>query len=424
MKLKKILIASFVLTASISFGQGQAENDELHCKRMKYLAQQARLEKKDFKESSIYMLKAEKSCGGLTKTEMAILIGSLRNTIMDTEDTAISGPYTDTLIAAWNRAEKLGLYDSADDLIRAFYLTQGEKPNNVKADSLFQAGIKVQGTATQEHYISYYYYNLYVLYSITEGDTQNAYKKRLIKDYFSLLKLIREAKMSLSAEENLNNYLDALIQTADDLLPELDNFLLNVPEDNESAVNSIKNFISLLEKKKGTSTDQYESLVKLWDDLDPSIETKMAKAKLLMSKGKYSEAKKTFEEIITMTDDVELQQEASYSIAYCLFKTGSYKASYNEAMNVGGTFEGKGFSLAGQCVAQNAENCGVTTLERQANYYYAVELLEKAKAKGESVGNIISSYKKQFPSKDILFKNGNPSSVTLECYGVTVNVVN
>ena len=180
--------------------------------------------------------------------------------------------------------------------------------------------------------------------------------------------------------------------------------------------------MSLLEQKQCTDVAQYESLVKKWDEIDPSLESKLAVGKLLMTKGKYSEAIKAFKEVQGLTDDANLKEESEYSIAYCQFKSGSYKSAYSTAMSVGGSFKGKALVLAAQAVAKNKDNCGVSTFERKCNFYYAVELLERARGEGESVGNMISGYKSNFPTETETFQNGSPSTVTISCYGVTVSV--
>lgn len=421
MNLKSLLFGTFLVGSLFSFGQADGENRE--CDRMLFLAQQARIEKQDYKESSIYMIKAEKECGGLDQKNMKILVASLKNTIATIADANEQKAYIDTLCGVFDRARKVDAYDSADDLLWAYYQAQSNNPKPELSDSLFRAGIKANGTATKEHYISFYYYNLYVLYAGAPNlKVQEEYKTRMIEEYFTLSKLINDAGMSVKAQENLNNYLNAIIQTCDDIVPELDKFLANVPAEKENAVASIKNFMALLEQKQCTEVAQYEALVKKWDEIDPSLESKLAVGKLLMTKGKYSEAISAFREVQGLTDDANLKEESNYSIAYCQFKSGSYKSAYSTAMSVGGSFKGKALVLAAQAVAKNKDNCGVSTFERKCNYYYAVDLLERARGEGESVGSMISSYSANYPTETEIFENGSPSTVTISCYGVTVSV--
>ena len=91
-------------------------------------------------------------------------------------------------------------------------------------------------------------------------------------------------------------------------------------------------------------------------------------------------------------------------------------------MNIQGKFRGKAMAIAGQCVGQLANECGVSTFERNCNFIYAVQLLEQSG--GAASSSLISSYKAKFPTSQDCFGEGNPTSVTLICWGVTVKPCN
>jgi len=90
-------------------------------------------------------------------------------------------------------------------------------------------------------------------------------------------------------------------------------------------------------------------------------------------------------------------------------------------MSVNGDLRGDALGIAGRAVGNNANNCGASTFDRKCNYIYAVQLLEQARAKGADVGSAISKFKANYPTDGEVFENGSPSSVTLSCYGVSVN---
>jgi hypothetical protein len=73
--------------------------------------------------------------------------------------------------------------------------------------------------------------------------------------------------------------------------------------------------------------------------------------------------------------------------------------------------------IAADCVAKTANNCGASTFNRKCNYYYAAQLALKAGNPGAA-----EKYKANAPSSDEIFNNNSPSTVTLECWGVTVDV--
>ena len=73
--------------------------------------------------------------------------------------------------------------------------------------------------------------------------------------------------------------------------------------------------------------------------------------------------------------------------------------------------------IAADCVAKTANSCGASTFDRKCNYYYAAQLALKAGNSGAA-----AKYKANAPSSDEIFNNNSPASVTLSCWGVTVDI--
>lgn len=418
MKLEKLLLGTLIVIGFASYAQESDEDRE--CTRMRFLAGEE-LKIKNYAGASMYYLKGEKICGGYDAANYARLIGSLRNTINGVSDAAAKTAYTDTLVDVYQRAEDAGHYDQADDLLRASYILQASNPDRKKADALFQRGIKTQGIKTNEAYVSYFYYNTYAMYAAAPSDTD--LKKRMISDYFELSTLISKAGMSVKTLETINQYLDAVVRSCDDILPELKGYMDNLPTEPESKKVTVMNFISLLEKKECTESAEYFKLIDIYVELDPtSFDAQMMKAKALIGQNKYSDAISTLRKAKELAPDDVKAQEINYEIARAQYSSGSYTAAYNTAMSVSGAMKGKALVIAGQSVGKNANNCGSGTIDRKANYIYAVQLLEQARNLGESTGGTISSYKAMYPTQDEIFQNNSPSSITLTCYGVTVNL--
>jgi len=417
MKLERLLLGTLIVIGFASYAQESDEDRE--CTRMRFLAGEE-LKIKNFAGASMYYLKGEKICGGYDAANYGRLIGSLRNTVNGTTDD-VKTAYTDTLVEVYQRAEDAGHYDQADDLLRASYILQASKPDRKKADVLFQRGIKAQGIKTNEAYVSYFYYNTYAMYAAAPSDVE--LKKRMISDYFELSTLISKAGMSIKTQETINQYLDAVVRSCDDILPELKGYMEKLPADAESKKVTVMNFIALLEKKNCTESAEYFKLIDIYVELDPaSFDAQMMKAKALIGQNKHSDAISTLRKAKELAPDNEKAQEINYEIARAQYSSGSYTAAYNTAMSVSGAHKGKALVIAGQCVGKNANNCGSGTIDRKANYIYAVQLLEQARSLGESTGGTISSYKGMYPTDQEKFENGNPSSITLSCYGVTVNL--
>lgn len=421
MKLGKLIIGAAVLLISTSsFAQDEEKRE---CDRMLYLAQQARLERNDYKESSLYMIKAEQICDGLDEKNTKILIASLRNTINGEQDANSKMAYQDTLEAAYTRAEAAGFYKQTEDLIRASNILGASAPNREKADELFKRGIAAQGEKTHEGYLSYYYYNMYAMYaSKTTAEDKAALKGEMITVYFELSSLISRANMSAQTQETVTGYFNAVVNTCEDILPELAGFMENLPADVEMKKAALMNFITLLENKNCTDADEYGTLINTFVETDPtSLDAQLMKAKYLIAKKKYSDAIGTLRTAKDLAPDAAKKEEITYMIASAQFGIGSYKAAYSTAMSISGEYKGKALVIAGKAVGNNANNCGVSTFERKCNYIYAVQLLQQASNLGESSGGAIGSYRNSFPTEEDIFDNDSPSSVQLSCYGVSVN---
>lgn len=419
MNLSKLLLGAVLLIGFTTFSQETEEDKE--CLRMRFLAGEE-LKMNNYPLAAMYYLKGEKICGGYDAANYKRLVGTLINTINKAESAEAKKSYTDTILGVYDRMEKAGLYDQKDDLTRAAYYINSSKPDNKKADTLFRRGIDVNGVKTREHYVTYFYYNTYVLYAAAKGDEQVALKKRLISEYFELSNLVSTAGMSAKTQNSLTGYFNYVVRSCDDILPDLKGYIENLPEDVEVRKLAVKNFIQLLEEKECTSAPEYETLVVEFDRIDQSIDSKIALAKLLVAKKQYSNAVGAFRTALDLTEDTEKQMEIKYNIAVAQLNAGQYTSAYNTAMAIQGANRGQALVIAATAVATNANNCGASTFERQCNYIYAVDLLEKAASLGASTGGRIGTYKNNIPTKDMIFDNGSPKTVTIDCYGVTVSI--
>jgi len=108
-------------------------------------------------------------------------------------------------------------------------------------------------------------------------------------------------------------------------------------------------------------------------------------------------------------------------LAYSYFQIGALFKAYNSAQSVEGEFKGKAYHIMAQCVANTANICGDSVLERKSNYIYAIQLLERAK--GNRVNGLedeISMYKQTIPDINDCNTNSNLSFLTLSCWKVSV----
>jgi len=408
---------------SSSFAQEDAEKE---CLRMRFLAGEA-VKIKDYKEATKYYVIGETTCGGYDAVNYNRLINSIRNTIVgiDKENKEEKTAYTDSVVAAYERMETAGFYEVKNDLLRGSYILQSSKPDRQKADDLFRSGIKSNGVKTKQGYVTFFFFNTYKIYKKANDSLKNSLKKRMITDYFEMSSLIGEAKMPVKTQETITKYLNKVVKECKDILPELKGYIDHLPTGTEARKSLLMNYITLLKNKKCTDADEYGQLIQMYVDVDPtSYDAQKMKADLLISKGKNSEAIKTLRTLKGISTDEVQKQEITYKISTAQFKSKSYTAAYNTALTVRGEHKGNALLMAGQCVGANANNCGSSTFDRKCNNIYAVQLLERARALGANAGSLISTYNNRVPTKDDCFQNGNPASITLSCYNVTVKPCN
>jgi tetratricopeptide (TPR) repeat protein len=346
------------------------------------------------------------------------------NTAAETDE-AVGALYRDSLLSAWERQEAAGFYLETSDFDRGINMLQVETPDRKGADVFLRRAIKTNQEKSFEGYISYAYYNQYMIYFEATEDEMPALKKQLISDYFEMSHLVTKGNMSIQTQEALTTTLNYFLQSADDLIPEIPAYIESLPGDLDAAKAALKNMIKLMEDKGGAASPEFEMLVDKMIELDPtSLDALEAKATLLEAQKKYSDAIAVYKKIRDLTEDADKKLEMSYKITYSQYKLGSYSAAYNSAMAISGKYKGDALVIASDCVAKRANSCGSSTFERKCNFLYASQLAGQAQANGASVGNRVANYKNSGPSSADCFDEGNPGSVTLTCYGVTVTPCN
>lgn len=418
MTIKSISIGLVLFSSFFGFSQEETEQEK-ECKRARFLAGEA-LKVKNYPEATMYYIKGEKICGGFDKPNYDRLLGSLQYTINEATDPKAKTAYIDSLLFFYDKAEGLGFIDKSVSLTRGLYELQSSKPNNVKIDKLLNEGIALAGLTVNEAYVQYYYQNIYILYTSTTGEDKNIYKKRIISEYFSLSKLVSDAKMSAKTQESLTQFFNNVVNTCADLLPELKGFMSTLPQDVEMKKTAVNNFISLLETKKCTDSKEYEMLIDTLISIDKSIGTVIAKAKLLKAKKKYADAISTFKDAMTMATDATQKEELEYEVLVIQYDNlDSYKAAYSTAMGINGARKNDALKIAASCVMKLANSCGTSTFDRKCNYYYAEELANRAGA-----SSVASSARANFPSAEEIFDSGKSKgqSVSLSCWGVSVTI--
>ena len=415
MKLGKLLIVASLLIGSTAFAQ-DGEGEDRECTRLRVVANNA-MGVENYVEATEYFIRAEAYCKDFGKDNYDRLLACVQNVMaVQEEESDAYYAYLDTLMFVWDQAEKNGHYDQIDDISRGYHYTLMKTPDYVKADFYMSRGIKTQGTKiADEVYLLLYYYNVYSLWYIEQdAEAKDALKQRYIKEYFELTKLIKEANFAVSTQETLTQYLAQVITSCDDLLPAVPKYMESLPDNPEDKKTALMNFGQLLIDQECTDSDEFKQIAEMLYEISPE-DPKVIE--IILPLKSCSERIPIYKEMKERATDAEEKNELQYKIAACYMNMGSYNNAFTAAKSVSGSFKSKALKIQAQCVAATANSCGDSTFDRKCNYLYAAQLMEQGGMDG-------SKYRAMGPSSEDCFNNNSPSSVTLSCWGVTVNPCN
>lgn len=414
MKLGKLLFGTlFLFGLTVS-----AQEDD--CTRYKAIAGNA-YKVKNYAKVTMAYVKAQEECEKLGMQFYNPFIYSIKQAMRGAADEEAEAAYLDTLIYTYEKAQEThGDQKDWKTYQGYYYLKQGKPGNMKKADEAYQIGIHHDGPEVSEGYLQQYYANLLNLWVQEKDEAKKMeYKKRLIKEYFKLSEYASKGGMSEKTIKILTQNIDKVVTDCKSVLPDIRAFMNELPQDVEMKKSTVNNFMSLLEKEGCTTSEEYEMLVDTIVKIDPSVGAVLAKAKLQIVKGNTSGAVKTFKEALDMAEDPGKKSEIEYKIALTYLNSGSYNAAHNAGVNISGQYSAQGYEIAAKAVNRSTDKCGVSTFDRKANNYYAVELAQKS-------GNtaLVNSFKSQCPSGTDIF-NENKSEgdeVQLSCWNKTVTI--
>jgi len=409
------ILFGMIFMTTLFFGQEMDNNKE--CQRMLLFVSQE-LKMKNYAMDSMYYLKGETICGEeYGAKEYDAMSKTLRNTIITEKDNVRKKLYTDTLLGVYDRMDAKGYYNEVESSKRATFIMMSSKPDYKKADEIYLRAFE-NNNKFNDAELTYYYYNLYTLFSITSGDEQTAFKKRLISDYFLLSKKIESEKFASSTQQSLTGYFNSLVRSCDDILPELNGFMSSLPQDKEAKKKAVNNFLKLLKEKGCTESNEYEMLIDTIISIDNTIDAVLAKAQLLKVKKRFKESISVYQTAVQMTELDSIKNEIMMDVLDIQYSNlNAYRTAYNTALTIKGMNRSKALLVAANCVAKTANSCGSSTFERKCNYYYAAQLANQAGEPG-----IASKFKANAPTADEIFSNNSPATLKLSCWNVTVDV--
>lgn len=412
MKFGKLILGTLMFVSSTAL---IAQDDE--CKRNKAIAGKA-YKAKDYQKVTRHYNKALEHCESLEMVFYNPFLYSIRKSMKDAPDAETEAKYLDTLISVYEEAQKThGVQDEWQAYIGYYYLKQGKPGYMEKADEAYKIGIHFEGKEVNVGMLKQYYANIYNLWVQEKDEEKKAeYKKRLITEYFKLSDYISKGEMDPETVDFLSIYMEKAITDCESMLPEINTFMQDLPSDEDSKLGMVKNFMALIEQQECTESNEYAMLVDTIIAIDPSVDAVLAKAKLQIAQGKTSEAIKTFKEALKMSENADQKSDIELEIAMAYYRARSYKSAHNAGVDVSGKNSSKGYEIAAKSVNSMMDECGVSTFDRKANNYYAVELAKKS---GSS--SLVEAYKKQCPSSTDLFNEDKEvgEEITLDCWNKT-----
>ncbi|PKR79693.1 hypothetical protein CW751_13720 [Brumimicrobium salinarum] len=404
---------------AITFAQdGDTPNE---CTRFKAIAGNA-YKAKEYEKVTKFYMKALNECEKLELNFYGPFIYAVQKSYSKYKKDTVKGPaYLDTLIMVYEAGQEAhGMQMKWQSYLGFYYIVQGEPGGMQKGDEALKRGVHNQKEKGSKSFLRQYYANLYNLWVQEQDEKQKAaYKKRLIEEYFTLSDYATKGEMGEKTTGQLSRLIDKTVSDCASILPEINAFAKDLPQEVEAKKSTVKNFMALLESKDCTQSDEYAMLVDTIIAIDPSVDAVLAKAKLQISRGNTSGAIATFKQAVDMTENEEDKNDIELKIAQSYFNSRSYKAAHNAGIALGGKHAAKGYEIAAKSVNALMNDCGVSTFDRKANNYYAVELAQKS-------GNtsLVNSLKAQCPSSTDIFNEDKSvgDQVTLSCWGKTFTI--
>lgn len=192
----------------------------------------------------------------------------------------------------------------------------------------------------------------------------------------------------------------------------------------------LKRAVSRMYNKECTDDPLYIKLVKAYDEVDPSADTKVFVAGILLKDGKENEAMQYFNQAYDLQTDKLKKANLAYKIADNLRKKGNYgqaRSYYQKALANSPSMGKAHIAIAGMYAA-SANNCGDSNFNKRAVFWLAAAEARKAgrvdanlKSYAEGVA---ANYDAKAPTKGEIFTAGNAGqSISIGCWiGASVTV--
>lgn len=187
----------------------------------------------------------------------------------------------------------------------------------------------------------------------------------------------------------------------------------------------LKRAVSRMYHKECTEDALYEKLVKQYDKVAPSADTKIYVATILFKKRKDDEAYKYLEEGYKLETNLYKKSNLAIKIGVILKNKGHFtksRAFLWEALKLNAA-NGKPHLIIAQMYAESAKNknCGKDNFHQRAIYWLAAKEAKKASRVDPTLKKIVNqsvaNYEAMAPTKEEIFLSGlSGKTIKIECW--------
>lgn len=182
-------------------------------------------------------------------------------------------------------------------------------------------------------------------------------------------------------------------------------------ESNKTDAIWLKRAVSRMYQKECTEDALYEKLVKAYDAVAPSAETKIYIVTILMANGRsQSEIDRYLDEAYQLETDSYKKSKIAYRIGLILKKRNSYaraRTYFRKALKLNPS-NGRPHLAIASMYAESAKNCGGTNFNKRAVYWLAAKEARKASRLDPTLQQDAAQYASRYealaPSKEDIFK--------------------
>ncbi|MDO5968195.1 tetratricopeptide repeat protein [Flavivirga aquimarina] len=185
----------------------------------------------------------------------------------------------------------------------------------------------------------------------------------------------------------------------------------------------LKRAVNRMFYKECTDDALYEKLVKAYDEVSPSSDTKIHVVTVLIKKGKTSEIDKYLREAYDLETNTLKKAKLAYRIGLILKKKGRYSQArkyFRNSLKLNPS-NGKPHLAIASMYADSAKNCGDSNFNKRAVYWLAAQEARKASKVDPTLKKSASQYAANYEAKvptnqEIFIKEMAGKTIKIDCW--------